>query len=208
MEAVEQFAIEPLSEKDRPDLVAPLAEWILEAGEPYYSMLFGGRESALAAVRRWMARSSSEIALSRVRIASVGGSVAGGFIGLNGSELARARKADLIALTSADPGRAKGLLERLAALKGLFVEIEPDEYYLSKIFIALRFRGKNLSRPLLRAYLVAGQRAGHRRFALDVRADNAPAIRAYSRAGFSISARTSSVDGTANYLSMKYEVSP
>ena len=203
----ERLAIERISE-DRPDLVAPLADWILEAGEPYYSRLFGDRETALGTIRRWMTRSSSEIALKRVHLVSLEGSVAGGFVALDGSELARARKADLIALTvDPDPGRAQALRERLSALKGLFGQIEPQEYYLSKMFLAARFRGTNLSRQLLKAYLAEGQLRGYGRFALDVHADNSRAIRSYSRAGFWISARTSSADGTVRYLSMKYEVS-
>ena len=56
-----------LGEEPDPERYIPrVASWIHESGNPYYDSFFGGTEVAEAALLRWVARPTSEIALDHV----------------------------------------------------------------------------------------------------------------------------------------------
>ena len=108
-------------------------------------------------------------------------------------------------LTSVAPQDRPALTLRLTNVSDLMAPVGDDEYYLSKLGLAQQFRGKRLSRTLVDSYIEEGARLGHSRYRLDVHADNEAAIRCYRSAGFEISRRSQSQDGTLKYYSMSYE---
>lgn len=180
--------------------------WVVEAGNPYYTILFGSPDATVRVLGAWMSRSSSEIFISRVQFLLFGSEFVGGFIALSGGELRKARKSDTIALldtcTAAD---RRTLIHRMANLSQLFLPVADDEYYLSKLGLQPQFRGKRLGRLLIARYLEEGRMRGYVRYRLDVQAENHAAIRSYCSAGFQLRKRTESKDGTLAYYSMTYE---
>jgi ribosomal protein S18 acetylase RimI-like enzyme len=132
---------------------------------------------------------------------------AGGFIALSGGDLRKARRADSVALlTSVAPQERHALALRLANVSELMAPVGDDEYYLSKLGLAQKFRGKRLARTLVDRYIEDGLHLGYSRFRLDVHADNEPAIRCYCSVGFRTDRRSHSQDGSLKYNSMTYEV--
>jgi ribosomal protein S18 acetylase RimI-like enzyme len=76
------------------------------------------------------------------------------------------------------------LAERMRAARDLFAEVEPDEFYLSKIGVAREVQGAGHGRALAREYLETGARQGFRRLSLDVFAEREGAIALYRSPGF------------------------
>jgi ribosomal protein S18 acetylase RimI-like enzyme len=178
----------------------------MEAGNPYYDVLFGDAGSTLTYLQKWACRGSSEVSIRRVEFLMSDSEFAGGFIALSGGDLRKARRADSVALlTSVAPQDRPALTLRLTNVSDLMAPVGDDEYYLSKLGLAQQFRGKRLSRTLVDSYIEEGARLGHSRYRLDVHADNEAAIRCYRSAGFEISRRSQSQDGTLKYYSMSYE---
>jgi ribosomal protein S18 acetylase RimI-like enzyme len=188
----------PGTEGPSPELVAaepPLPEaWfdpclagIHAAGLPYFDLLFGSPEASRAALRNWVLRPSSEVYLGRVRLAVQDGQPLGGFVALTGEELARARRADLMALLAGTPAAMREeLLERLRTLGDLFPSVDAGDFYLSKIWVDPERRGHGLGLWLCRRYLATGRELGRERFALDVHEGNEAAIRLYRTLGFAV----------------------
>jgi ribosomal protein S18 acetylase RimI-like enzyme len=186
------------------DLVRYALPWVIEAGNPYYSSLFGTADLT-AILGSWMRRPSSEISILRTQFLLCEREPAGGLIALSGDELRKARKADSIALLKIVPAdERKSLAARIANLSDLFMPVADNEYYLSKLGLQLPFRGKNLGRLLIDHYLEQGTLRGFRQFRLDVQMNNGVAIRRYESAGFAICHQAESKDGTLKYFSMKY----
>ena len=153
-----------------------------------------------------MRRPTSEIALGRSRILTEGPEIAGGFIALGGSELKLARKADTLALWKTVPANElRALMERMANGANLFSPVADDEYYLSKLGLNGQFRGRGLGSTLIERYLKEGRERGYRRYSLEVRSSNEPAIRLYKSAGFRIDSRLQSRDGRFQYFAMRLE---
>lgn len=188
------------------DLIQYALPWVMEAGNPYYALLFGSAESTLRALDTWMRRSSSEISISRVQFLICDSEFAGGFIGLGGADLRKARKSDSIALMSTCGAADRpALIQRMANLSGLFLPVADDEYYLSKLGLNSRFRGRKLGRVLVERYIEEGRIRGYMRYRLDVQEGNEAAIRSYCSAGLQLCERTETKDGLIKYHSMRYE---
>ena len=175
--------------------------WVHEAGNPYFDWLFGGAAAAHAVLNAWMSRPSSEVSVRRISILMSPTDASGGFLALSGDELARARRADTLATLKE---QVPGLRDRLAAARGLFSPVEPDEFYLSKIGVALEFRSTGMGRKLIQEYLDSGRSAGFRRFRLNVSADNDRAVALYRAAGFGVDARKRRAGMT--YLAMTLDL--
>jgi ribosomal protein S18 acetylase RimI-like enzyme len=187
-------------------LAAHALSWIIEAGNPYYDVLFGGANPTLAFVQKWLRRASSEVSFLRVEFLMADSEFAGGYIALSGNDLRKARRADSVALlTSFAPQDRPALASRLNNLSDLMASVEDDEYYLSKVGLTQPFRGKGLGRTLVDRYISEGARLGYSRYRLDVCADNQAAIRCYRSAGFEITQTGQSQDGVLKYHSMVYE---
>lgn len=195
---------------DVPDpygLVPYSLPWILEAGNPYYGWLFGDAQLTRRVLDAWTRRASSEVSILRVQILMCDAEVAGGFIALDGLELKRARKADTVALlTAVSEADRAALIRRLASATDLFSPVADDEYYLSKMGLHSRFRGKGYGRELLDRYTNGGKSRGYTRYRLDVHAGNEAAIRLYQGFGFEIADSARTGDGTLEYYSMKYRL--
>lgn len=179
---------------------------IHEAGNPYFDLVFGGREAALRTIASWMRRASSEISISRMSLLLVGDRSAGGFIALGGAELALCRKADTRAiLKEADSQRRSDLIARMEAVRGLFPRVASDEFYLSKLAVAPDFRRKGLGRRMVSEYLSVGRAAGFRRFKLDLWTENGGALQLYESLGFKVVRESVSVELDVKYFSMVRE---
>jgi ribosomal protein S18 acetylase RimI-like enzyme len=63
-------------------------------------------------------------------------------------------------------------------------EPEASEFYLDTLCVSPHHRGKGLGRKLIEAGCDKARKLGHRRMALLVEVDHAPAIRLYERLGF------------------------
>lgn len=183
--------------------VPPSLPWILEAGNPYFNWLFGDAKLALRILDAWARRPSSEVSILRSQILMCDEEIAGGFIALDGLELKRARKADAVTLltTLGDSDRAV-LLDRLSGAIDLFSSVARDEYYLSKMGLGSRFRGKGYGRELLGRYIEDGKARGYARYCLDVHAQNVAAIHLYRSFGFQIARRARTTDGALEYCAM------
>lgn len=185
------------------DLIPHALPWIVEAGNPYYAMLFGHSDRVLAILGAWVRRRSSEVSISRVTFLASQTEFAGGFIALTGDELRKARRADSIALLGAIPGNERPeILKRLSGLAGIFPPVDDDEFYLSKFGLHPAFRGRGLAKRLLDRYFEDGKSRGYNRYRLEVHAGNEAAIRCYQSAGFEVAHRIASKDGLLEYYSM------
>jgi ribosomal protein S18 acetylase RimI-like enzyme len=200
------YSYQKATDLPTPDGLVPLAlPLILEAGNPYYGVLFGDAHSAAVNVEAWARRFSSEVSILRFQFLMCDSEVAGGFIALNGWELRKARKADTIALLNAIETKDRpAFVQRLANVSDFFSPVDDDEYYLSKVVLTRQFRGKGLARMLVDRYIEEGVIHGHTRYRLDVHVDNEAAIRCYHAAGFEICHRNESKDGALKYYSMRY----
>jgi ribosomal protein S18 acetylase RimI-like enzyme len=92
-----------------------------------------------------------------------------------------------------DGARARDLdvpIERAAAKKSgdpnycIPTEPETSEFYLDTLCVSPNYRGKGHGRQLIEAGCDKASGLGHRRMALMVEIDHAPAIRLYERLGF------------------------
>jgi ribosomal protein S18 acetylase RimI-like enzyme len=81
-------------------------------------------------------------------------------------------------------------LERAAARKSgdskyyIPTEPEPSEFYLDTLSVSPRYQGRGYGGQLIEAGCDRARQLGHRRMALVVEVDHAPAIRLYQRLGF------------------------
>ena len=64
--------------------------------------------------------------------------------------------------------------------------MEPDDVYISRVWVPAELRGKGHARVLMEETLAAGRRAGCTRFRLDVRPDNEIALGLYESLGFRV----------------------
>lgn len=188
------------------ELIPQTIPWVLLAGNPYYEWLFGNPELATRILDLWMRRRTSEVSILRVTILRSDGEIAGGFIGLDGLELKRSRKADAVAIfREVSAADRVSLMDRLSNSANLFLPVEDDEYYLSKMGLHSAFRGKGYGRLLLERYIEEGKARGHVRYRLDVHRDNVAAIRLYQSFGFRVASQAQTTDGALTYYAMVYE---
>jgi ribosomal protein S18 acetylase RimI-like enzyme len=184
------------------ELLAPYVEGVHAAGQPYFDFLFGDRETASRVLAEWANRGSSEVSTRRARLLPADAVLAGGFIVLSGSELARCRQVDTMALMrTAEFGSRSLLLDRIAATRGLFADVEPGDAYLSKFWVHPDFRGRGVGRDLLALVEAEAVRIGAPRLVLDVSAANTRAVELYRHGGFDVVARHASPAGL-EYVAM------
>jgi ribosomal protein S18 acetylase RimI-like enzyme len=131
-----------------------------------------------------MRRPSSEVFIGRVVVAEDTRPV-GGYIALSGSELARCRMQDAVAAAAAAPPDSRSsVVARLRRGRELFVEVQPDVLYLSRMGVLPQARRRGYGAAIVPEYLRRGLRSGFRRFAPDVWWANDAAIRLYRSVGF------------------------
>lgn len=197
-----------LSSKDiaLDNIIPAVLPWIYLAGNPYYDWFFGDSVIANHILRLWMARSSSEIYVKRIRAIYYHNKIIGGYIALSGKELQQCRKADLITLIkNIDSEDINQCREKMIASKGLFSKVDVDHYYLSKIGVDSLYRQKGYGGKLMEEYVRDGLSLGHRRFCLDVCVANKTAIHCYQKFGFKIISTSGIINTPVQYYSMEYE---
>lgn len=200
--APEWFVV-PAGERDLERFLDVALPGVHEAGRPYVDWFFGGPAEARAALRGWMARSSSEVFLGRAALLIGRDGVIGGFVALSGAELSCCRQADAIAsISSAGPCGRNTVIERIEVAKELFPHVALTEFYLSKIWVAPEARCAGWGAVLLRRYFDAGVRNGYTDFRLDVWSGNDAAIRLYRRLGFETQQQAVSDRAALSYTSM------
>ncbi len=187
-----------------PESVIPQAvPWVLAASYPYYEWLLGSPELAQSTVSKWMKRQSSEIFIRRVRFVLCDSEIAGGYLGMPGHELKKARMADAEALwADADESGRAALLQRIASTANLFPPVQDDEYYMSKFGLNPSARGRGRAWRIAKEAIRDVFSQGYTRLRLDVRADNEVAIRIYKALGFELFHTAQSADGQLKYQSM------
>ncbi len=199
----EEFRVVPFDAGPHdPETLLP---WVHEAGNPYFDWLVGGRETAQEVLRAWMARQSSEVYTARAQILTVDGEALGGFYGIAGADVASCRKADAIALVSADGIHKKDVMFRLSLGRELFTAPVEDEYFLSRLGVLPAAQGRGMGTRLAESFLRVGTGLGFQRFRLDVHEGNLAAIRLYEKHGFHETHRSTTTDGTMTYLSLALE---
>lgn len=187
-------------------LISHALPWILAAGRPYYDWFCGGRDAAERAVAMWIKQPSSEVSIQRVQFLQFGSEIVGGFIALSGTELKKARTADVESFWATLQGQSRGaLIERLSQSLQVFAPVAEDEYYASKMGLARPFLGKGLVQPMAEHYLNQGNALGYSKFRLDVQAENKHALRHYLAIGFEIFYTGESADGALRYHAMRYQ---
>lgn len=203
------LTIEWCSSKSERDALLPTAlSWIAEAGNPYFDWIFGNEVATARVLSDWMERSSSEVALNRIRFLRNQSSIVAGFIAMGGNELKKARRADAVCLLStASVAERSKLIGRLTNVSDLFSPVDPGEYYLSKMGVNKSYRGQGLSRAIMSHYLKQGEAENYKCYRLDVCTRNSVAIRCYERYGFNVDAERRSRDGKIQYYSMSYKQS-
>jgi predicted GNAT family N-acyltransferase len=194
----------PESVDSCPDiLIEAILEGVHEAGNPWFDYLFGSSETAVANLRQWVHRSSSEIYVARCTLLSIESECVGGYLALSGAELAKCRRADGLALLmKTRPEERRHIEQRLENARDLFPSPGDNEYYLSKIWVAPSHRGRGYSKPLMEAWLEQGRQAGFNHYRLDVSADRVHARRVYEQLGFITTGQNMSADRVLAYLTM------
>jgi GNAT superfamily N-acetyltransferase len=160
-----------------------LAHWILDASNPYMSWVFGGPARALEVVRKWCARKTSELSLERLVALVEEEDVIGGFIAMNGRELAQCRKSDLLWLARETHDEERGsVLKRLEQARDVFPSVEASHCYLSRMFLDPSYRGKGLGKWLMKCVMGHPELQNLRRWILATR----DAHGLYEKYGFTI----------------------
>jgi ribosomal protein S18 acetylase RimI-like enzyme len=184
---------------------------VREAGEPYYSWFFKGIATTTDRLDRilagWMRRRSSEISVERAVLLVIGERAVGGFIGLGGADLQACRRADtLAALQAVDRSGRSLLAERIRQGQDLFSPVAPDEFYLSKLWVATGFRRAGHGTDIVQEYVRVGRAQGFRRFRLDVQAENQPALGLYRSLGFGVLGESALYLARMTYVHMALEL--
>ena len=188
---------------DPDSVISQAVPWVMAASYPYYEWLLGTPELAQASVTRWMKRPSSELYIRRVRFVLIDSEIAGGYLGMSGRELKKARMADAEALWSeSEPTGRAALLKRIASTSNLFPPVSDDDFYMSKFGLNPVARGRGRAWRIAKEALRDVFSQGYSRLRLDVRADNDVAIRIYQALGCELIHTAQSADGQLKYQSM------
>jgi ribosomal protein S18 acetylase RimI-like enzyme len=173
------------SEDAGPHLPA-IAEWVLDAGAPHLEWLYmGDRERALGIVRDLLASERSELWAGFATVLVEDGRAIGGYLALPGRELPDRRKADLTSLIRATPRENRAELRRRVELgDDLYLPVEPDHRFLSKIGLLAGHRGRGLGGALLDAFVAESWEQGYRHIRLDVARGDGRVVRLYESRGF------------------------
>jgi ribosomal protein S18 acetylase RimI-like enzyme len=187
-------------------LIALASLWVLTAGNPFYDWLTGGRQQSRCFVQACMANPSSELAVRNAELLTKDSNIIGGYIALSGRDLKQARMANIATLWGYLEAESRAaLIQRLTESTKLFLPVDDDEYYLSKMGVEPAYRGRGLGRALVQRFLQKSKDLGYTRCRLDVGSTNAAAIQCYQAAGFNIVYTAQTPDGAIEYHAMTYE---
>lgn len=179
---------------------------IHDASKPFCDWFFGGHDSARMTLGKWITRPSSESSSTRVKVQFDADRIVGGFLSLSGAELYACRKADMFALMKdMESDSTFDLFERFTAARALFPRVEPNAYYLSRLWIYPDYRGKGLAREICQGFLETGRAAGFKTFQLDVSADKQPALHLYRSCGFQVTQKSCFTKANLEYFTMRLE---
>ncbi len=181
-------------------VLTEIAAGVHEAGNPYFDHVLGGPEAARRILDAWVRRPSSEVFAGRARLLFEGETLVGGFVAMTGGECKRCRMADTAALLAAHRGDERtALLARLAGVKGIFAPLEDGDWYVSKVWVSPRLRGKGYGGLVSREAFFPEPRPPGRILA-DVAESNAAALATYRRLGLEI------VPGAGSPSALRYAV--
>jgi ribosomal protein S18 acetylase RimI-like enzyme len=195
------IAIRPADEREASAIAPLLARWAYEAGAPYEEWRFGGEAQARAVLEEWVLRPSSEVAARRWKIAFREEDTVGGYAAMLGTELATARRSDLLALAGSAGDKA-ALRDRLAAVSDLFPPVDANDLYLGRIAVERAVRGLGVGTQLMSAVIADAVRLGATAIRIDVSADNRPAIALNRSAGFETVSEQASERAGLSYFTM------
>src|SRR5437764_895391 len=159
---------------DEPDaerFIDAVLPGVHESGSPFVDWFFGGSAQARSALSQWMARPSSEAFIRRATLRLVDDQVVGGLICLPGSEVASCRVADAMAAAKLAEVR-QDVATRLRAAQALFPEVEPTDFYISRMWVSPEHRGWTHGLAIVRECLEAGRRSGFHRVRADTCSTN------------------------------------
>jgi ribosomal protein S18 acetylase RimI-like enzyme len=194
--------IEGASRTSDARVISAAVEWVIEAANPYLEWLVDGRDRATEAVAEMFMRADSELSLGQMRLLVVDGECVGGYIAMDGTTLARSRRADMMFLLGRAGAERDGLVSRIKESRDVFPAVRPEEWYLSKIGVDTGSRGRGFGRDLLESYLDVGAELGYSAFRLDVCEANERAVALYAGRGFE-TVRTAEIRPLGvTYLSM------
>lgn len=176
--------------------------WVYQSGRPYYDVFLEGADHE-EILRRWMQRSSSEIALRRTRLLLDDQRIVGGYISHSGRELAGCRQADLLDLArSLGDISYQSLRRRMEDLKELFAPVEENDFYLSRHGLLPGKECPRRRQALLQDCLRRARQGGFGRLRVDVAEENREARDFYQGQGFLVAYRGKSEHSRLRYLSM------
>ncbi|MGH7678892.1 MAG: GNAT family N-acetyltransferase [Gemmatimonadaceae bacterium] len=152
----------------------------------YRRFVFGDSGTAAAIQRRLFENQASEFAPPHALIALVGDELAGMYAALSGVELRQRRMKEALTVARAAVGQAdSGFAARSRLAARVMLPVADDAFYLSRIAVTERYRGRSIGRQLVDHVLAAGTSLGLRSCSLDVEPSNQAALRLYRAAGFS-----------------------
>jgi GNAT superfamily N-acetyltransferase len=165
-----------------------VAEWVLDAGNPHLEWLYlGDRMRALDSIAAALASNRSELWIGHVTAALDDERSIGGFLALPGRELAHRRSAYLADLIRSTPRAQRAELGRRLALgKDLYLPVDPDHRFLSKIGLLPPYRGRGLGAMLLDAFISESWEAGYTDIRLDANGTDPKLLRFYTSHGFQV----------------------
>jgi GNAT superfamily N-acetyltransferase len=171
---------------DPSEYTEDVSTWMTDASSPYFPWLLGGEEATRRLVRTQLPQPVSEFSAEATYVLLEDDRCIGGFVALAGSAVARARRADLLAIVAGARAAARAAVaKRLEASRNMFLPVPSECFYLSRIGVLEHARGRGFGSLLLEEYLLVGSRNGFHRFRLDVSGDNAVATALFERHGFS-----------------------
>jgi ribosomal protein S18 acetylase RimI-like enzyme len=183
-------------ERELEAVIPAVLAWLPEAAGAFFDYLFGNHSAAHVMLRDWLVRDSSELSIKRALLLYHGDTAIGGFIALSGRELRACKRADTLALANAvSTGDRAALVHRLRCAASVRQPVAEDVFYLSKLGIDGRHRGRGFGKALALEFFDVGRRRGFRRFELDVEPENTAAICLYESVGMTAVAESSSCDG-------------
>jgi ribosomal protein S18 acetylase RimI-like enzyme len=184
----------------REALIPSVVEWIVDASEPYLGWLLGG--DLPARIGRWMRRPSSEVAFGRVSVARDEAAWVGGFVAMDGRTLSACRISDAVAALEEAGDEVEAVRGRMEIGRSLFPAVDRDDFYLSRVGLLERYRGRGLGESLVASYLKTGEAQGFERFRLDVSAWNDRALSLFRRMGFHPISESTLPGTTLAYVAM------
>jgi ribosomal protein S18 acetylase RimI-like enzyme len=179
------------------------AEWILDAGSPHLEWLYGERAREL--VHAYLDSERSELWAGHVTALIEGDAVIGGYVALDGGELARRRRADTTQLVKWTPiDERQQLRRRLELSQDVYQPVDPGHRFLSKLGVLPAWRGRGLGGELLDAFVAESFERGYAAVRLDVRRASV-AHGLYKRRGFRAIGAPSLAPLGVEYVAMTLE---